>query len=1295
MPTLLKLSVVLLLIALINHGCLQKTPQSDPQLSAVIDQENGTISIFRLGLDEPVLIQNAKPDFRPYLHPIAAPDGQGKVTEYSPGHHKHQTGLFWGFTRVNGQQTELDSLMEYFYESNLSTEQKQIKGRDYFHNTGPDFWKRMSFGIIDSLGAQVSWQTVYHLLGEDGEPLMEETQVWSMKEQQGQFLLELEWNGKAIEEVTIGEMEYGGLFLRMPWQAGIKGEVINFARQKNQRAEGQRALWLDVGMQVAGRDDRAHVAIFDHPENRGFPQIWRVDNQLGVGPVRARMGDWKILKGETEIIKHGFVIYTGELDDLALTEQWKKYVGDESMYSTAGLWEIAQKEGYQAKFLTAEEQVAEMTMVEGNKVNAWASEPMITQPMAFCWDDKGRMWIAENRDYENRGEGFSGSGDSRILILEDTDRDGKADKRSVFAEGIPFPSALAVGFGGVFVGAPPNLLFIPDINQDDKADMNEVKVLLTGWGIRDRHETINSLHWGPDGWLYGLEGFATPSKIRKPIGKGKLYRHNEPFPKDLLEAEGVDIDGGVWRYHPTKDRFEVVAHGFSNPWGIDHDAKGRLFISACVIPHLFHVVPGGIYHRQGGQHFNPYVYDDIKTIVDHRHRSAHGGARIYQSDAFPAEQQGRIFMANIHEHAVLSDQLKPVGSGFVASHGEDFLMANNAQWIGFSMEIGPEGALYVLDWHDADICGNDVVHKNTGRIYRITPEVSAATDWKDRYHDLGQFSDLQLAELQISPSDWHSRRARLILQARAASGVIDKIAKDRLFDIYQSATNADHRLRALWTLHITKSITGDQLEAALDDNDEFIRAWAVQMLVEDHAATQSALARFESMAKSDPSASVRLNLSAALQRIPIEQRWAIATRLAGHSEDAEDHNIPKMIWFALEENTAVDVNRALIIAQNTKIPILSEYISRRAIDAGAIDQLLAVVQKPSPNKIYLLKGLRSALEGRTDIQTPSNWTEIYSQLKGNRELVQIALEIGQLFGDAEAAKELFATIENKNAPVLERQRAINTLASRKWEGLAERLPEFMDDPDLTIPAIRAITHYNDEELGWELVERFKKLDSEEQQEAFLALASRRTYGNILVECIKNEWVPKDLIPAYVARQLRRVVGSGFVEVWGPIDDISDGMKEQYKRYETLLDQDNLKAADIVNGKALFARTCGACHKMYNQGGEIGPDLTGSNRTSTDYLLSNILEPSAEIQDDYKMVVITVRDGRTYLGNVANETERQLTLRVVGQDKVVINKSEIQSREETPNSMMPQGLLNNLSEKEVIDLVGYLQIQDAI
>ena len=562
---------ILFIGLLILSSCKEKTVEEKSTVAVKLqikeDQEAGTFSVFRDGESEPILVQNAKPDFRPYLHPIAAPDGKGFVTEYSPGHHKHQTGLYWGFTQVNG--------------------------RDYFHHPEGDYWRKISASIIQKSGAEVKWQTVYELLNENGIAILLETQNWTMEEKDGKFFCSLEWEGEAIEDITIGKYDYGGLFLRMPWKEGIEGRAVNAVREKNELAEGKRAMWMDVGMQVEGRDNNVHVAIFDHPDNAGFPQPWRVDGQLGVGPVRARSGDWTIKKGEVELIKHQVVVHTGELNDVAMTDTWNKYIGSNSMYSTASMWGIAQEEARNAKFLNANEAVEAMTIPEGFTVTPWASEPMITQPMAFCWDDRGRLWIAENRDYESRGHGFSNSGDSRILILEDTDKDGIADSRKVFLEGIPFPSAIAVGFDGLFLGAPPNFLFVPDKNKDDKADMEDVEVLLTGWGIRDRHETINSLHWGPDGWLYGLEGFATPSKIRKPVGKGKIYGHKEAFPEDLLEADGVDIDGGVWRYHPTKDRFEVVAHGFSNPWGIDYDAKGQLFISACVIPHMFHIIPGG------------------------------------------------------------------------------------------------------------------------------------------------------------------------------------------------------------------------------------------------------------------------------------------------------------------------------------------------------------------------------------------------------------------------------------------------------------------------------------------------------------------------------------------------------------------------------------------------------------------------------------------------------------------------------------------------------------------------------
>jgi putative heme-binding domain-containing protein len=222
-----------------------------------------------------------------------------------------------------------------------------------------------------------------------------------------------------------------------------------------------------------------------------------------------------------------------------------------------------------------------------------------------------------------------------------------------------------------------------------------------------------------------------------------------------------------------------------------------------------------------------------------------------------------------------------------------------------------------------------------------------------------------------------------------------------------------------------------------------------------------------------------------------------------------------------------------------------------------------------------------------------------------------------------------------------------------------------------------------------LIDAYPKFNAQEKSEAVQTLASRPKSGWLLTQAISKSVIPKKDVPTYVARQLRRVVGSGFVEVWGPIDHVAFDEKA-YKKYRTLLSDKAVADANKPQGRLVFQRTCAPCHKLYGEGGIIGPELTGSNRANLDYLLGNILDPSGEIQDDYKMVVITTRDGRTYVGNVAKETDRQLTLRIVGQDAVSINKSDIQTREVTPSSMMPTGLLDNLSEKEVTELIGYLR-----
>ncbi|MGI9205326.1 MAG: PVC-type heme-binding CxxCH protein [Woeseiaceae bacterium] len=1368
-------NILLILVALM----LFAPAAMSAELVVQQDKDAGTISVLRSGESEAILTQNAREDFRPYLHPIVSPDGKGVLTEHQPRHHPHQTGLYWGFKNVNE--------------------------RDYFHNPEGTHWQRVSATVLNAKTTEaypdVEWRVVYDLLDDSGNAVMRETQTWKMREEAGEYVVDLIWNGEALTDVTIGREDYSGLFLRMPWKSGDNAEANNSMRDVNSRAEGKRAVWLDVGIQVDGRDDQAHIAIFDHPENKNFPQPWRVDGQFGVGPASSRLGDWNIPKGSTAVFKHQLRVYTERFNDVELTADWSAY-GQNQSGILSSQWRLAQQEGFEAEFLSPARAVETMTLASDFAANVFASEPMITQPMAFTWDDRGRLWIAVNRDYRGRVNGFDRSFESQILILEDTDGDGVADDKKIFLDKVLFPSAMAVGMDGLWLGAIPNLLFIPDRDHDDRADVDDIEVRLTGWGDRDLHETLNSLHWGPDGWLYGLQGIFTPSRVGTPAGASAIYDPDAAYPEEVeaekkqddlaarvaaaptsddwvsvagkslttdsdskdvvwsfgedgkvsLESESakgfgsypykqkgrmvyVDFDGyivtlmydgkffdivedkkgsgeadvmqersfeyadepvdfnaGVWRYHPTKKRFEVVAHGMSNMWGIDYDTKGEFFVSANVIPHVWHVIPGGVYHRQAGAHFNPYVYSDLRTIADHRHRSAHGGARFYYSDDFPEKYHGQLIMGNIHEHAVLTDIIEPSGSGYVARHGIDLMRANNAQFIGFATDIGPDGALYVLDWHDADICGMSVRTKDTGRVFRIAAKDSQAVNWEGRFDDLREFDDARLVDLQLSKSAWHARRARVILQHRAVMDTLDPETHAQLKNMFVSNPNGDHRLRAMWALHVTGGFSESELVDSLKDDDEHVRAWAIELLVEDMDASDTARSEFLRMAQTDASAVVRLHLASALQRMSHEQRSPIAVALVARGEDADDQNIPKVLWFGIEPLIAGAPTRAIQLARASELPLVTEHIGRRMTDADLLSELVAELDQNKEQQQSLLLGLQAGLEGRGDAEAPANWPDAYANLRSaDQATASAALEVSLMFGDALAAQSLVDTVGDSSSSLEDRQQAIRGLAAIKREELKPHLVPLFDDPDLRLDAIRAVASYDDVELASELLNRYSSFSRTEKLEAVHALSARPDSGTALMHAIDAGTVPRADIPSYVARLMVRVVGNRFLDLWGPVEGVSPAADAAFFRINAFLTEDALAAGNAGHGKEIFNQNCSGCHRLHGEGGTIGPDLTEINRADIDYLLENIITPSAVVADEYKMSMVVTDDGQVVSGMVSDENVRDIELRSANSEDVISTpKSQVTDVETTELSMMPEGLLDHLSNKEVTDLIRYLQ-----
>jgi putative membrane-bound dehydrogenase-like protein len=584
--------------------------------------------------------------------------------------------------------------------------------------------------------------------------------------------------------------------------------------------------------------------------------------------------------------------------------------------------------------LSASDAAAAMTVPPGFSVRLAASEPDVVRPIAMALDDRGRLWVAEAHTYPVRAP--EGEGRDRILIFEDTTGDGRLDRRTVFTEGLNLVSGLEVGFGGVWVGAAPYLLFIPVEPGADRPS-GPPQVLLDGWGHQDTHETLNTFTWGPDGWLYGTHGVFTHSNVGKP---------------DAPDGERQRLNAAIWRYHPTRHVFDVFAEGTSNPWGLDFNEYGHAFTTVCVIEHLFHVVQGARYKRQAGKHFNPYLYDDIKTVADHVHwvgrrgphaanrRSdeaggghAHAGAMFYLGDSWPAQYRNALFMNNIHGFRTNVDRLERKGSGYTASHGPDFLHTNDSWSQMLNFRYGPDGSVHAIDWYDRNQChsSNPDLHDRTlGRIFKI----SHANDrWVQV--DLAARSSSELVELQLHQNEWYVRHARRILQERGPDPAVHAALQRML----QEQPNVTRKLRALWALHVTGGTRERDLLDLLDHDSEYLRSWAVYLLVQDGRPSDAALARFGSMARDDGSALVRLYLASALQRMPHTDRWPILTALASRAEDAADHNLPLMVWYAAEPLAALDMPRALALARDSPLPRLFQFAVQRIAAVGTQEAL--------------------------------------------------------------------------------------------------------------------------------------------------------------------------------------------------------------------------------------------------------------------------------------------------------------------------------------------------------------------
>lgn len=955
-----------------------------------------------------------------------------------------------------------------------------------------------------------------------------------------------------------------------------------------------------------------------------------------------------------------------------------------------------------------EEAAANMAVPEGFHVDLIASEPQLTQPIAMCFDTRGRIWAIEGHTYPQKAA--IGEGRDRVVILEDADGNGSFETKKTFVEGVNLASGIEIGFGGVYIGAAPELLFYPDADRDDVPD-SEPTVLLDGWGYQDTHETLNSFTWGPDGWLYGCHGVFTHSKVGKP---------------GTPDAERVPINAGIWRYHPTRHQFEVYAQGTSNPWGLDYDANGEWFVEACVIPHLFHIHHGARYIRQAGQHFNPYTYGEIDTIADHAHYvggwsdvrkalgttggiplgtsrlgggHAHCGFAFYNADVFPEEYRGDVFFHNLHGHRLVREKLERDGSGFVGRHRPDVALARDHKQIGVGVMVGPDGAIYTSDWHDIQTCHNrtpEIWDRTDGRLFRIR-----YGDVQPYKFDLHAESDLQLVERLESSNEFFARQAQRILQERAANGSLDiESVSNVLWEtIMTTDEDGPDPLRQLWAGSVTDTIDLPiQLGSPVPifQRPE-VKKWLVTSLGEQRRALDSdEQQQVVALASTSNSQTVRRAIASLLQRIPTDQRWEIVAALSSHNVDSHDRNIPYLVWYGFEPLVEDDPSRALALARKCGWADLKRFTIRRmAASESGREQIANELARDRKDALtgVLLEELLNAATSRGGATMPQQWAKALDRLSksNNANVVRMARAAAVQFGDVSVLPYYEQIAVSSFEPVNARIEAIRILAAMKDKQLPYAI-HLLGDEAVRTEVIKALAAYDMPLISEHLIERFSEFDNASKTAALGTLASRRSYAEELVGAMESGSIPSNDVPAFIVRQVMSVTGKPFLsrleKTWGKISVSSSDKQAQYAKYRSLLAGRSFQRANKSNGRALYDANCGKCHVLFDTGGDIGPSITGANRTNTDYWLENILEPNALIGRAYQTTTFILADGRVVSGLVKEENDDAVTVQTAT-EKLVVSIDDIDDRALSNTSLMPEGQLERMSDQQVRELFAYL------
>jgi putative heme-binding domain-containing protein len=453
------------------------------------------------------------------------------------------------------------------------------------------------------------------------------------------------------------------------------------------------------------------------------------------------------------------------------------------------------------------------------------------------------------------------------------------------------------------------------------------------------------------------------------------------------------------------------------------------------------------------------------------------------------------------------------------------------------------------------------------------------------------------------------------------------------------------------------------------------------------------------MAKADKSSLVRLVLASTLQRIPPADRPALAAALLSHQEDTNDHNLPKLTWYGLSPLVDTNPESLIPLAANGKFPLTREWIARAIAEdpvknrAVLGDLFAASLDKDESVRADIVRGLTAGLAGRHKAVAPPNWEKFQASFVAATPETQDQLRnIAVIFGDGRALGEVRRVALDNKAKVPQRQAALETLIEAKPDDLKDICQQLLRVRFLNTTAMKGLSLFDDAALGDQLAKSYSSFHPAERPAVIETLVTRPTFATALLNQIEAGKIPASDMSAVQARQIRSFgdekLSARLAQVWGELRDSPEDKQKLIDDLKKELSATTLSTADSKQGRAIFKSTCASCHRLFGDGGNIAPDLTGSGRHNLDYLLSNIIDPSSVVNKDFRMSILRMADGRVFNGLVVSQDDDRLTLQTA-KEKLTFMKSEIDDIKLTTLSPMPEGILQPLTHTQIRNLIAYL------